>query len=185
MGFFGISYSDYSKLPLTEKATILKKYYVSSLNTLDGNGKLFSYLFFLVWVWLCLLQTWYQRKCVLFKVSFFFFVISGNAMNRQKNSLIDFSLSAAVRDSSKITMTNYAEGSLTGATITAEESYSKRKRTECWPEISYFKETCDDFSLVKENMPEMTLISTMLLCMIKIMILFITQSFKLLHKLYF
>lgn len=106
-------------------------------------------------------------------------------MNPQKNSLIDFSLSAAVRDSSKITMTNYAEGSLTGATITAEESYSKRKRTECWPEISYFKETCDDFSLVKENMPEMTLISTMLLCMIKIMILFITQSFKLLHKLYF
>ena len=53
---------------------------------------------------------------------------------------------------------NYVHGSLSDATITAEKSSSqKRKRTDCWPDSGYFKQDCNKFSLVKANIPEMTL----------------------------
>ena len=53
---------------------------------------------------------------------------------------------------------NYVHGSLSDATIMAEKSTSrKRKRTDCWPDSGYFKQDCNKFSLVKANIPEMTL----------------------------
>ena len=63
-------------------------------------------------------------------------------------------------DSSKLTMTKiYVGGNISEATITAEKNaVLKRKSTDLWPLYGHFKtRVCDDFSLTKSNMPELTL----------------------------
>ena len=94
-----------------------------------------------------------------FGLFFVWFCLLGK-QQRQVSS-IDAGLSKAVMDSSKLTMTkNYVGGNISEATITAEKNaVLKRKSTDLWPLCGHFKTpVCDDFSLTKSNMPELTLI---------------------------
>ena len=95
-------------------------------------------------------------------IHFFLFVLSVGEVSCEKNHWsIDRIFSAAVNESSKLTMTkSYDEGHLTEASITAEKkSGMKRPRTDIW-HYGFFKKIrrCDEYSLSKANMPEQTLL---------------------------
>ena len=95
--------------------------------------------------------------------SFFGLFLSAGEVSREKNCLsIDMNFLAAVKDSSKVTMTKTYDGRyLTEASITAEKkSGVKRPRTDIWPHNGFLKKNCrcDDCCLPKANMPEPTIL---------------------------
>lgn len=95
-----------------------------------------------------------------FRSVFLFFCALGKDSNEQNRSSIDLTFSQAVKESSKITMTkNYVGGDLLEASITAEKKLSpKWKSRDLLPHHGCFKKgCCDEFSLQKANMPELTL----------------------------
>lgn len=64
-------------------------------------------------------------------------------------------------DSFRLTMTkSYVDGAVAETTITAEKNLAvKRKSTDLWAQQVYFKhQRCDEFTLHKANMPEITLL---------------------------
>ena len=94
---------------------------------------------------------------------FFCLCLSVGEVSREKNcSSISMSFSAAIKDSSKLTMTkSYDMGHLTEASITAEKkSGVKRSRTDIWRYDGFFKKIrrCDECCLSKANMPEQTIL---------------------------
>ena len=73
--------------------------------------------------------------------------------------MIDSGISAAVNDSSKLSMTKSVFDSRMETTIVAEKDSGgfKRNSTDLWQNYGYFKQQACDFSVEKANMPEMTI----------------------------
>ena len=72
--------------------------------------------------------------------------------------MIDSGISAAVEDSTKLSMTKSLFDGRMETTITAEKDLGafKRNSTYLWPNYGYFKQQACDFLVEKANMPEMT-----------------------------
>ena len=70
---------------------------------------------------------------------------------------IDQRISAAAKDSTKLSMTKSIFDGRMETTITAEKDLNcfKRNRTYLWPSYGYFKQQACNFSVEKANMPEM------------------------------
>ena len=124
---------------------MLRKYYSANLNNCGGGKLFFS----------CSLRSYSVIVCFGF-IFFCLFLSVGEVSCEKNHSSIDRIFSAAVNESSKLTMTK----SLTEASITAEKkSGMKRPRTDIW-HYGFFKKIrrCDEYGLSKANMPEQTLL---------------------------
>ena len=71
---------------------------------------------------------------------------------------IDHGISAAVKDSTKLSITKSVFDGRMETTITTEKDPDgfKRNSTDLWPSYGYFKQHACDFLVEKANMPEMT-----------------------------
>ena len=71
---------------------------------------------------------------------------------------IDHGISAAVKDSTKLSITKSVFDGRMETTITTEKDPDgfKRNSTDLWPSYGYFKQQACDFLVEKANMPEMT-----------------------------
>ena len=74
------------------------------------------------------------------------------------NFQIDQGISAAVKDSTKLSMTKSVFDSRMETNIIAEKDPNRFKRnsTDSWPNYRYFKQQACDFLIERAKMPEMT-----------------------------
>ena len=76
-------------------------------------------------------------------------------MQHTQSTEIDSSISQAIRNSNKISMTkNIFSDNCVETAITAEKTSFKRNTVDVWPGYGYFKQQPCDFTIEKENFPE-------------------------------
>ena len=72
-------------------------------------------------------------------------------------SAIDYGISNAVQQPSKLSMTKLLENGRMETTISAEREPQKRNSTDLWKKNGFFSLQICDFSIEKANLPEMTI----------------------------
>ena len=151
--FFGLPQANYLALSKGEKSRMCKDYYKKLVLKYFSDKNIFLSFF------LNCLRPMFEISalssvCVL--ISFFWLFFLGN---EAKSTEIDSSISHAVRNSNKISMTkNIFEGSAE-ITLTVEKFISfKRNTTDVWKNYGYFKQQPCDFSIEKANLPENTIV---------------------------
>ena len=131
---------------------MLNKYYNNVLPIYFKDGK--SYIFFSLDSGF-VFQFW---TLVCFWIVFQNFILCPLGEQQLLVFQIDQGISAALKDSIILSMTNSVFNGRMETTITPEKGPHdfKRNSTDLWPSYGYFKQKVCNFSVEKANMPEMT-----------------------------
>ena len=134
---------------------MLNEYYKKLVPVYFGNGKNGS---FLSEFWICFFVRDLDSGLFLGVFWKCYWWVSGEQHQQQSpGSIVDLEISAAVKDSTNLSITKSVFDGRMETTITAEKDHAafKHNSTDLWPNYRYFKQQSYDFSLEKAKMPEM------------------------------